>query len=475
MGEIEQGLKQSVLIIDDEPGILDLLEQFIATKGLRVETASTAEDAIHRLKQNRYDAIITDLNLPGLDGAEVVRQAISIDPKTVIFVITGAASIQTAVRCIRLGACDFIPKPFDLMELGRKLVNALADNRAEGSNNQLDRLEGKKTVEAKIIGQSHVMRDLYELIAIVARSNSTILITGETGTGKELIAQSIHQLSPRSRGQMVALNCAAIPENLLEDELFGHVKGAFTGAQTNRVGRFEQAHGGTLFLDEIGYMSPSLQVKLLRVLQEREFERLGASQPVKVDVRVIAATSANLERMINDGTFRRDLYYRLNVIPIQSPALRHRPDDIALLADYFIAKFCSELSVPRKRLSPETTGYLITYDWPGNVRELQNMVERAVVLSQRRDQLIPSDFAFAGRTFAAAESEPVRSINIPSNGLSFDSEVSNLERELILQSLQRTNGNKARAADLLGINRTTLNAKIKRLNLATDEWVETGS
>jgi transcriptional regulator with PAS, ATPase and Fis domain len=302
------------------------------------------------------------------------------------------------------------------------------------------------------------------------------LLRGESGTGKELIAHAIHYNSLRASKPFIKISCAALPDTLIESELFGYEKGAFTGAQTRKKGRFELANGGTLFLDEIGDINLSTQIKLLRVLQEREFERLGASQPVKVDVRIIAATSANLEKMIDEGNFRRDLFYRLNVIPIQSPSLRQRRDDIPMLADHFIAKFCSDLSVARKRLSPAAVEQLQAYDWPGNVRELQNMVERAVVLSQRRDQLVPSDFACEGREYSVPiTSEPTRNVAFPDKGLSFDSEVSNLERELILQSLQRTNGNKARAADLLGINRTTLNAKIKRLNLGNDEWVETGS
>ena len=468
MAREENLTDRSVLIIDDDETILELLHEFLKMQGFIVDTASSAEEAIQQLKQSPYSAIITDLNLPAVDGTEVVRQALELYPETIIFVITGAATIRSAVQCIRLGAYDFIPKPFELSELKQKLFDALSRQRLlpATENAETKQCDAIEEMRQSIIGSSEAIRELFDLIDIVARSNSTVLVTGETGTGKELVAKALHRLSSRSNGKLVALNCAAIPENLLEDELFGHVKGAYTGAQTNRAGRFEQAHMGTLFLDEVGYMSPALQVKLLRVLQEREFERLGGTQTMKCDVRVVAATSSNLERLVNEGSFRRDLFYRLNVIPIQTPSLRQRKEDIPLLANHFVKKFCKQLSVEAKSISPQGLKKLMSYDWPGNVRELENVVERATVLSRRREQIMPSDFPL---DIQATEASPmITSIKIPDEGISFESVVSNVERELILQSLQRTNGNKSLAAELLRMKRTTLIEKLKRLNLQSE-------
>ncbi|HZS43761.1 MAG TPA: sigma-54 dependent transcriptional regulator [Blastocatellia bacterium] len=470
--------QQSVLVIDDDETILNLLQEFLQFEGYIVETASSAEEALQQLRQSPYDAIITDLNLPALNGTDVVRQALKLYPDTAIFVITGAASIRSAVHCIRMGAYDFIPKPFELAELRQKLADALCSNR---ENDRTDKKEIKhidaiEEMNQTIIGNSETMRELYDLVDVVARSNSTVLITGETGTGKELVARALHRLSNRANGKMVSLNCAAIPENLLEDELFGHVKGAYTGAQTNRAGRFEQAHMGTLFLDEVGYMSPALQVKLLRVLQEREFERLGGTQTIKCDVRVIAATSSNLEGLVNEGTFRRDLFYRLNVIPIHTPSLCQRREDVPLLANHFTKKFCAQLQVDPKTISPLAIKKLMSYDWPGNVRELENVIERAVVLSRKREQIMPSDFPLEVQS--SESSATTASIKIPEEGISFDTVVSNIERDLILQSLQRTGGNKSLAAELLRMKRTTLIEKLKRLNLQSEpaeELVSTGT
>ena len=477
MSQQEALSDRSILIIDDDVAIIDLMREFLGYNGFQVETASTAEEALQHLSHCPFNAIITDLNLPGLDGTEVVRQALDMYPGTIIFVITGAASIRSAVQCIKLGAYDFIPKPFELNEIRQKLFDALSKNRSASSEEPSEaKVDAFEELQQTIVGNSEPIRELYDLIDVVARSNSTVLITGETGTGKELVARALHRLSARAKNKMVSLNCAAVPENLLEDELFGHVKGAYTGAQTNRAGRFEQAHQGTLFLDEVGYMSPGLQVKLLRVLQEREFERLGGAQTVKCDVRVIAATSSNLERMVNEGTFRRDLYYRLNVIPIQTPSLRQRREDVPLLANYFVKKFCKQLSVENKTISPQGIKKLMSYDWPGNVRELENVIERAAVLSRRREQIMPSDFPLEVQS--SETSAVMTSVKIPEEGISFDSVVSNLERELILQSLQRTGGNKSLAAELLKMKRTTLIEKLKRLNLQNEpveELVNTGT
>ncbi|MCC6745153.1 MAG: sigma-54-dependent Fis family transcriptional regulator, partial [Acidobacteria bacterium] len=328
----------TVLVIDDDETICELLNESLAEDGFQVESAPSAEEALVKVRQVPYDAIVTDLNLPGLKGTDVVRQALTIYPNAIIVVMTGAGSIAAAVECMKLGAYDFLSKPFDILALTDLLKGAISERmerarRRSRSTGPLDLQAALDEAEADLapesmIGISAGMREVFELIEIVARSNSTVLVTGETGTGKELVARELHRRSRRANQAFVGLNCAAIPETLLEDELFGHVKGAFTGANSARAGRFEQAQHGTLFLDEIGCINLQIQAKLLRVLQEREIERLGDSKTIKCDVRIIAATSADLEGMIDENTFRRDLYYRLNVIPIRMPPLRSRPEDI---------------------------------------------------------------------------------------------------------------------------------------------------
>ncbi|HLH31150.1 MAG TPA: sigma 54-interacting transcriptional regulator, partial [Terriglobia bacterium] len=314
-----------------------------------------------------------------------------------------------------------------------------------------------------IIGSGRAMKRIFELVDTIAALNSTCLIQGETGTGKELIAKAIHFNSPRKDQKLVSINCGAIPENLLESELFGHVKGAFTGAVQTRIGRFEQANGGTIFLDEIGNMPVALQVKLLRVLQEREFERVGGNSTVKVDVRIIAATSSNLEQMVKDGTFREDLYYRLNVIPINLPPLRERREDIPLLVQKFVQHFCETHRLDVKTVSPQVMKALMSYDWPGNVRQLENLVERMVALTANRPAILPADLPTEIQNRDSLNFVPL--IEIPEEGINFQNVVTDMERELILQSLRRTNGNKKLAAKLLNLKRTTLIEKIKRIGL----------
>lgn len=456
-----------VLIIDDDETILEVLSELFRVEGYLAETCADSAEAIGRLQVKRFDVVVTDLNLPGSPGTVIVREALAANPSTVIIVITGAASISSAVQCMKLGAYDFLPKPFELADLLHVVEDGLsAESPGRIAPQAPEQKAGDDRVIPDLIGVSESMREILELIEVVARSKSTVMITGETGTGKELVARAIHQQSPRSQARLVSLNCAAIPENLLEDELFGHVKGAYTGAQSNRSGRFELAHRGTLFLDEIGYMSPALQVKLLRVLQEREFERLGGTQTIKCDVRIIAATSANLERLINEGSFRRDLYYRLNVIPIDLPPLRRRREDVPLLAQHFVHRHCMQAGIPPKLLTPATMKKLVSYDWPGNVRELENVLERAVVLSRSREQILPSDLP--GEVQNIESPSVLDDLRVPDDGLCFETVVSNVERTLILQSLQKTNGNKSLAAELLKMKRTTLVEKLKRLNLESD-------
>jgi DNA-binding NtrC family response regulator len=461
----------SVLVIDDDQTIREVLNDSLAEDGFLVESAPSAEEALVKVRQTPYDAIVTDLNLPGLKGTDVVRQALTIYPDTVIVVMTGAGSVAAAVECMKAGAYDFLSKPFEI-DILTDLIRGAIDERAERGR-RLSRAAGAVDTPAGVapladvaenmIGVSDAMREVFELIETVARSNSTVLITGETGTGKELVARALHARSRRASHPLVSLNCAAIPETLLEDELFGHVRGAFTGADRARVGRFEQAQHGTLFLDEIGCINLQIQAKLLRVLQEREIEPLGSSQTVKCDVRIIAATSADLEAMIDDGSFRRDLYYRLNVIPIRLPSLRQRREDIPHLVRHFVSKYCEELGFDEEQLSHLAIKRLMSYDWPGNVRELENAIERAVVLSRGRGEILPTDLP--AEVGGAQIPDLLSQIRIPEGGINFEDVVGSVERELLRQSLLLAKGNQSHAADLLGLKRTTFLDKMRKHRL----------
>jgi DNA-binding NtrC family response regulator len=366
---------------------------------------------------------------------------------------------------MKRGAADFITKPFELDGLLGTI--RLAAERAARTRAVTQGSRGA----GSLVAAAPAMQRLLEQVRAIAPFQTTVLVTGETGTGKEMVARAVHELSPRGEKALVALNCAAVPEQLLEDELFGHVKGAFTGAQSARDGRFEQADGGTLFLDEVGDMSLSLQAKLLRVLQEREFEKLGSSRTVKVDVRVVAATSADLQRRIDEGTFRPDLYYRLNVVHLRLPPLRERREDIRPLAEHLLAKFCASAGLPAKSISEEAWGALHAYRWPGNVRQLQNAVERAAVLTGASAEIhlqdLPEEVRAGGANATAAERSGQRPQDMPEGGVNFDAVVTKVERDLLLQSLSKAGGNKMRAARMLGMKRTTFVEKLKRLGI---EW-----
>src|SRR3954471_8580606 len=387
--------QKHLLLVEDEAPLREAIAEQLGDRGYRVEQAGSGEAAIAKLADFAFDIIITDLRLPGLDGSAVVEAAVERYPHIVAIVVTGYGTVKDAVEAIKRGAWDFVSKPFQIDELLHALDAALEQRRLKSENAYLRaQLEERYRFEG-IIGKSRPMKLLFQLLETVAPTNSTVLVTGETGTGKEVIARAIHHNSPRRPQRFVALNCSAIPETLLEAELFGHVRGAFTGAVGNRQGRLEQAHKGTLFLDEVGTMSVALQVKLLRVLQEREFERVGESHTTKVDVRVIAATNSDLARMVADGHFREDLYYRLNVIPVQLPPLRERKEDIPLLVQHFLDKYSAE-APPREGAPPITVSQdamrrLMSYPWPGNVRQLENAVERAIAISAGRGPIDVTD------------------------------------------------------------------------------------
>src|SRR5216117_1175987 len=377
-----------LLLVEDESALREAVAEQLTDRGYHVEQADSGETAVERLADFAFDIIVTDLRLPGIDGAAVVEAAVERYPDIIAIVITGYGTVKDAVDVIKRGAWDFVSKPFQIDELLHVLDAALEQRRLKSENAYLRaQLEERYRFEG-IVGKSRAMTRLFQLLETVAATNSTILITGETGTGKEVVSRAIHHNSPRRMHRFVALNCTAIPETLLEAELFGHVRGAFTGAVGNRQGRLEQAHKGTLFLDEVGTMSAALQMKLLRVLQEREFDRIGDSHTTKVDVRVIAATNSDLMRLVSEGQFREDLFYRLNVIPVPLPALRERRDDIPLLVQHFLEKLGAEQVPPRHvTMSQDALRRLMAYSWPGNVRQLENVVERALAFSHGRSQI----------------------------------------------------------------------------------------
>jgi DNA-binding NtrC family response regulator len=460
-----------LLLVEDEVALREAVAEQLTDRGFQVAQASSGEDAIGRLAEFAFDVIITDLRLPGIDGAAVVDAAVERYPEIVAIVITGYGTHKEALDLGRRGAWDFINKPFQFEELRHVLDAALERRRLKSENAYLRaQLDARYRFEG-LIGKSPAMKRLFQLLETVAPTGSTLLVTGETGSGKEVVARAIHHSSPRRIHRFVALNCSAIPETLLEAELFGHVRGAFTGAVGNRQGRFEQAHKGTLFLDEVGTMSAALQMKLLRALQEREFERVGDNHTVKVDVRVIAATNSDLGRMVADGAFREDLYYRLNVIPVHLPPLRDRKEDIPLLVQHFLDRYrpidpaatsSASAARPAMTVSQEAMRRLMSYHWPGNVRQLENAIERAVAVSAGRSQI---DVADLPPEMGHPDPGPITtSVALPEEGLDLDAFIASIERDLIHRSLERTGGNKGQAAQLLHLKRTTLVEKLKRLS-----------
>ena len=452
-----------LLLVDDEGAFRRGVADWLSSSGFEVTEASTVAEALERLEGFAYDVVLTDLRLPDGEGTVVLEAARARYPDIVVLVVTGHGSIRAAVDAIRQGAADFVTKPFQLAELDLALERALERRRLRAENTYLREQLRERYRLDQLVGRSAAMREVFKIVETVAATTSTILILGETGTGKELVAQAIHQLSPRAGERFVALNCSAIPETLLEAELFGHVKGAFTGAVASRPGRFELAHRGTLFLDEIGTMPLPLQAKLLRALQQREIERIGEARPIKIDVRVLAATNADLDQMVRQGTFREDLFYRLNVIPVQLPPLRDRRDDVPLLVRDMLQRLGAQAVPPRVDVtfSQEAMRRLMAYDWPGNIRQLENTVERALALSPGRSQIDVS--VLPPEVRGDRPDERGTTLALPEQGVDLERELAAVERVYIAQALARTEQNRSRAADLLGVKRTTLVEKIKRL------------
>jgi DNA-binding NtrC family response regulator len=451
-----------VLVIDDDPVILEVVAEILKTKDYEVATAHNGESGINELRNNYYDLVLTDLAMPEVDGMEVLTHVVSSCPDTKCIILTGYGTIKSSVNAIKNGAFDYITKPISSSELLVVIEKALKFRDLEEENLRLKRELRLKYRYKNIIGTSDAIKKIYSLIEKVADTDSTVLISGSSGTGKELIARSVHYDSGRCDKPLVTINCGAIPEELLESELFGHEKGSFTGAHKRRIGRFEMANGGTIFLDEVGEMSPALQVKLLRVLQEQKFDRVGGTKTVHVDVRIIAATNKNLTVAINKGKFREDLYYRLNVIPIKVPSLKQRKSDIPLLLDFFMKRFQKGRKKRITGFTPDALEAMNNYDWPGNVRELENVIKRLSILCENEVagfEDLPEHIQENSRLIHPVEED------IFEEGLTLDEAVKDYEKKLILDALEKSNWVKTKAAKLLNIKRTTLVEKIKKRNL----------
>jgi DNA-binding NtrC family response regulator len=455
-----------ILVVDDNPDVLKLIADILESNDYEVKTVSNGASAIKELENNDYDMVLTDLMMPDVDGMQVLENAILKTPKTMCIILTGHGTIKSSVEAIKKGAFDYITKPVSPTELLIYVEKALKFKNLEEENIWLKKeLKGKYHYK-NIVGTSKVIKKIYDLIEKVSDSDGTVLITGASGTGKELIARSIHYNSQRGDNPLVVINCGAIPETLLESELFGHEKGAFTGAYKKRIGRFEMANGGTIFLDEIGEMSPTLQIKLLRVLQEQQFERVGGTKTLHVDLRFVAATNKNLTTAINMEKFREDLYYRLNVIPIKVPSLKQRRSDIPLLVDFFLKKFQKGKSDKLTGFSQVAMDAILAYDWPGNVRELENVIKRLTILCE--GPVVSFDDLPENMQNVSGSRHPDNEVIID-NELSLNEAVQDYEKRIILEALEKTNWVKSKAAKLLNINRTTLVAKIKKQNIETDE------
>ena len=454
-----------VLVVDDERSMRELLSIVLRRDGYDVLIAEDGATAVELLKRERVDILITDIRMPHMNGVDLLREAKRIAPDIVSIVMTAFASTETAVEALRLGAADYVHKsPNAASELRLRVGRELERKRLQQENVLLKRAMRTSHQFANIIGTSTPMLALFQLVETIAPTSSTVLITGESGTGKELVARAIHVNSPRRERPFVALNCGALSETLLDSELFGHMRGAYTGADSNKKGLIEVAEKGTIFLDEIGEMSPVVQVKLLRVLQERKFRRLGGTEEIDADIRILAATNRDLSKMVADGTFREDLFYRINVIPLRLPSLRERIDDIPLLAEHFVARFAEQMGKPIAGISGAAVARLKLYGWPGNIRELENAMERAVALEQSPTILIeslPENLANREPESAAIAAPEA----FPDAGFDLERHVQDIEREYIAEALRRAGGVKVKAAELLGMSFRSFRYYTKKYNL----------
>jgi two-component system response regulator HydG len=456
-------MKVKILVVDDEQSHRTMLKAVLTKEGYDIYEADDGVSAVKAVENESFDLVLMDIRMTDMDGIEAMGEIKKTSPSIPIIMMTAYASVKTAVEALKSGAYDYLTKPLDIDELKILIKKALEHYRLQEENVFLKERLADRFDFSKIIGKSRRMKELFENLSLIAPSEATVLIYGESGTGKELVANAIHQNSPRAQKPFIKVSCAALPETLLESELFGHERGAFTGAVARKAGRFQLADGGTLFLDEVNVMSSTTQVKLLRVLQEREFEPLGSTKTIHVDIRLIAATNKALEEEVKEGRFREDLFYRLNVVPIHLPPLRDRKEDIPLLADHFFKLFQEKNKKSIKGFLPKTIDMLMRYDWPGNIRELENVMERAVLLC-RGEYLSPQDLPppFQGGQLGE---QPV--ISIPP-GMTLEE----LEREAIIQTLEENGGNRTQAAQILGISRKTLQNKLKEYGLEEKEPIQ---
>ena len=445
-----------ILVVDDETPSREALGLLLKSAGFEITGAATGHEAFELLTAGSFDIVITDLFLPDLNGIDILKRVKALSPAMEVILITGHASAETAVRAMKEGAFDYITKPLNLDELRMIIDKALEKRRLLSENVYLKKQLRDKFEFANIIGSSPAMQKVFNRMKRIIKTDSTVLVMGESGTGKEIVAKAIHFNGHRKDKPFIAVHCGAIPESLLESELFGHMKGSFTGAVRDKIGKFEAADQGTIFLDEIGTMPMHLQTKLLRVLQEQEVERIGSNRPIKLDVRVISATNQNLEEEVKGGNFRDDLFYRLNVIPLNLPPLRERREDILSLVKHFLQKNCKEMKRPMMTLTKEVFEALELYHWPGNVRELENIVERTVALTEG-NQITLDDLPSAIRMEA--------STRVVERGVDLVKTVNEIEKKMIAEALALTNGVKARAAAMLNLNRTTLVEKMRRLGM----------
>jgi two-component system response regulator PilR (NtrC family) len=458
----------NVLIIDDEEVLQDVLVSLIEKEGYKPFSARTGEEGLSILRREDIDLVLLDLMLPGMSGQDVLRQITQEDPDQIVVVITAYSSVESAIRAMRDGAFDYVPKPFKNDEVLLTVKKGLDKRRLTSENRSLKEQLKQRYAFDNIIGKSKPMQEVFDLIRLAAPSKSNILVLGESGTGKELVAKSIHHHSRRADGPFVTVNSGSMPADLLESNLFGHVRGAFTGAVAAKKGLFEIADGGSIFFDEIGNIPIDTQAKLLRVIQEKEFMRLGGVDVLTSDVRIIAATNADLERNVADGSFREDLYYRLNVITIHLPPLRDRPEDVPLLARHFLTYYAEENGKAIHEISSEAMEQLMDYAWPGNVRELENVIERAVVLSTES----VLDVDLLSPAVRRRNGIPLVHESLPASGISLKDAVASYERRLIVQALQASGGVQKRAAELLHVKPTTLHEMMKRLAVVVDQVVD---
>ena len=456
-------IKDKILVADDEQSMREFLDIMLKKEGYKVSLASNGEEVAKLVDNDLFDLVLLDIRMPKLDGISALKKIKSNAPETIVIMITAYASADTAIKAMKEGAYDYITKPFKVEEIKLIIKNALEKKNLQKENILLKQVVRDRFHFGNIIGQSPKMVALYDLLEKVSPTKTNILITGESGTGKELVAKAIHYNSPRKEKPFVTLNCGAIPESLIESELFGHMKGAFTDAIATKKGLFEVADEGTIFLDEISELPLLMQVKLLRVLQDREFKRVGGTEDIRVDVRIIAATNKDLEEAVKEKRFREDLFYRLNVIQIKLPPLRDRKEDIQPLANHFLKKYSQELSKAISKISPEALQILLNYEYPGNVRELQNIIERAVAL-EGSEELTPHNLSSYLSEQPLLKKGPI-DIEIPNEGIDLEKIVEDLERSLLLKALDRTKGIKKKAAELLHINFRSMRYRLEKYGL----------